>query len=54
MEARGFGAVGVTRTVARPQPMRARDWWLLAATLGVVAAATGMSVWLGTWRLPFA
>lgn len=54
MEARGFGAVDATRTVARPQPMLARDWWLLAATLGVVLAATGLSVWLGTWRLPFA
>ena len=30
MEARGFGATGVHRTIARPQPMLARDWWLIA------------------------
>ncbi len=54
MEARGFGATDVTRTVARPQPMLARDWGLLAVTLLVVVAATTVSVALGQWRLPFA
>ena len=29
MDARGFGATGVARTVARPQPMRAADWALV-------------------------
>jgi energy-coupling factor transport system permease protein len=54
MEARGFGATGVQRTVARPQPMLARDWWLVAATVLVVVAATTASVAVGAWRLPFA
>lgn len=53
MEARGFGATDVTRTVARPQPMLARDWALVAATVAVVAAATALSVTLGAWRPPF-
>jgi energy-coupling factor transport system permease protein len=54
MEARGFGATGVARTVARPQPLLARDWWLLAGTTAAVVAATAVSVALGAWRLPFA
>ncbi len=54
MEARGFGATGVQRTIARPQPMLARDWWLIAATVAVVLAATAMSVAVGAWRPPFA
>jgi energy-coupling factor transport system permease protein len=54
MEARGFGAGGVQRTVARPQPLLARDWWLLALTTLVVAAATAAAVAVGSWRLPFA
>jgi energy-coupling factor transport system permease protein len=54
MEARGFGATGFARTVARPQPMRPADWALVAATLAVVVAATAVSVAAGTWRLPFA
>lgn len=54
MEARGFGAADVERTVARPQPMLPRDWWLLAATVAVVAVAIALSVALGAWRLPFA
>ncbi|MGH8894500.1 MAG: energy-coupling factor transporter transmembrane component T family protein, partial [Actinomycetes bacterium] len=33
MEARGFGATGVERTVARPQPMRRGDWVLVGATV---------------------
>lgn len=54
MEARGFGATGVARSVARPQPMRLRDWVLVAATVAAVAGATAVSVALGSWRFPFA
>jgi energy-coupling factor transport system permease protein len=54
MEARGFGATDVARSVARPQPMRAGDWALVAATAAAVLTATAMSVAVGAWRLPFA
>ena len=54
MEARGFGATGVTRTVARPQPMRRADWALVAATVAAIATSTAVSVAVGAWRLPFA
>lgn len=54
MEARGFGATGVERTVARPQPMRAGDWWLIAAAVAAVVVATTVSVAVGAWRPPFA
>lgn len=49
MEARGFGA-RPCRSVARPQRMRLADWMLVAAALAVGAAATGISLALGTWR----
>ena len=54
MEARGFGATDLARTVARPQPMRAPDWWLIVAAVAAVLAATGVSVAMGSWRPPFA
>jgi len=54
MDARGFGATGVVRTVARSQPIRPADWLLVAATAVTVAGAIAVSVALGTWRLPFA
>jgi len=54
MEARGFGATGVERTVARPQPMRTGDWMLIAGTVAAVLVATAVSVAVGSWRLPFA
>ncbi len=54
MEARGFGATDVPRSVARPQPMRGGDWILIAATVGAVLTATAVSVAVGSWRLPFA
>ena len=54
MEARGFGATGVPRTMAREQPMVARDWWLLAGTAAAVLAATAVSVAVGAGRPPFA
>lgn len=49
MDARGFGA-NACRTLARPQPMGARDASLVAGAIAVVAAATGASIALGTWR----
>ncbi len=54
MEARGFGATDTVRTVARPQPVLARDWWLLVGTASIVLGATAVSVSVGAWRLPFA
>jgi energy-coupling factor transport system permease protein len=54
MEARGFGATDVVRTVARPQPMRAGDWALIGGTVAAVLLATAVSVAVGAWRLPFA
>jgi len=53
MEARGFGSTGVARSVARPQPMRAGDWRLVAAAVVAVLVATTVSVAVGAWRLPF-
>jgi energy-coupling factor transport system permease protein len=49
MEARGFGALP-TRTVARPQRMRAGDWAWIAGAVGLGAGAIGLSLLLGTWR----
>jgi len=54
MEARGFGATDVARSVARPQPMRPGDWGLIAAAVAAVLVATGVSVAVGSWRPPFA
>jgi energy-coupling factor transport system permease protein len=48
MEARGFDS-GHERSVARPQPMRPPDWWLLAATVAVVLLVTAVSVEAGSW-----
>jgi energy-coupling factor transport system permease protein len=48
MEARGFDSGG-ERSVARPQPMRPPDWWLLAATVTVVLLVTAVSVAAGSW-----
>jgi energy-coupling factor transport system permease protein len=52
MEARGFDA-GVARTVARPQPMRPRDWALVLAAVAAVGLATAVAVAAGTWSLAF-
>ncbi len=49
MEARGLGATG-GRTVARPQRMARRDWLLLLAALVAGAAATAISLAVGTYR----
>jgi ABC-type cobalt transport system, permease component CbiQ and related transporters len=48
MEARGFDS-GRERSVARPQPMRPVDWWLIAATVVVVLLVTTISVAAGSW-----
>jgi energy-coupling factor transport system permease protein len=53
MDARGFDVRG-PRTVARPQPMHAADWALIAGAAALVVAATAVSVAVGQWRLPFA
>jgi energy-coupling factor transport system permease protein len=53
MDARGFATAGVTRTIARPQPMRPGDWALIAATAAAVAVAIAVSVAVGAWRPPF-
>jgi energy-coupling factor transport system permease protein len=52
MEARGFDA-GRARSVARPQPLRARDWAVLGGTLVAVLLATAVSVAAGSWSLAF-
>ena len=48
MEARGFDTAG-PRSVARPQPMLAADWLLVAAAVVAVAGATAISVAAGSW-----
>jgi energy-coupling factor transport system permease protein len=53
MEARGFGALPC-RSVARPQHMAARDWWLIAAAATLGLAAIGLSLALGAWEFLFA
>jgi energy-coupling factor transport system permease protein len=52
MESRGLGSLPC-RTTARPQPMRRRDWALLAAGIAAAAGATAVSVVVGFWRPPF-
>jgi energy-coupling factor transport system permease protein len=53
MEARGFGAQPC-RTIARPQHLAARDWWLMAAAAALGAAAVAASLALGAWEFLFA
>jgi energy-coupling factor transport system permease protein len=48
MEARGFDSAQ-PRSVARPQPMRPPDWWLVVATIVVVLLVTAISVAAGSW-----
>jgi energy-coupling factor transport system permease protein len=52
MEARGFDTSG-ERSVARPQPVRAADRWLVAGSLAAVALATAISLALGSWAPAF-
>ncbi len=54
MEARGFGATDVARTVARPQVWVARDRLLVVGTALAVGGVTAVSVAVGAWALPFA
>lgn len=49
MEARGLGASDC-RTVARVQRLGREDWLLVAAAVGLAAAAVTTSIALGTWR----
>lgn len=49
LDARGFGRRRC-RTLARPRPIRAADWAVLAAAIGLAGAATAASLALGTWR----
>jgi energy-coupling factor transport system permease protein len=51
MDGRGFAARGSPcRTLARPRPIVARDWALIAASIAVAALASALSVALGSWR----
>ncbi len=49
MDGRGFADLGY-RTLARPRPIVAQDWALIAASFAVAALATAASVALGSWR----
>jgi energy-coupling factor transport system permease protein len=49
MDGRGFADVGC-HTLARPRPIVARDWALIAASFAVATLATGASIGLGSWR----
>jgi len=49
MDGRGFADLGC-RTLARPRPIVAQDWALIAASFAVAALATAASVALGSWR----
>jgi energy-coupling factor transport system permease protein len=51
MEARGLGSG--TRSIARPQVWRGTDTLLVVAALAVGAAATAVSIGLGTYRFLF-
>lgn len=50
MDARAFGATDQP-TAARELPMLARDWSFLFLAVALTAAATTVSVALGTWQL---
>ena len=49
MEARGFG-VTATRSWARPRRMHPGDWALIGAAVLLAAAASWLSLALGSWR----
>jgi energy-coupling factor transport system permease protein len=50
MDGRGFALGSPCRTLARPRPVVARDWALIAASFAVAALASALSVALGSWR----
>jgi energy-coupling factor transport system permease protein len=49
MEGRGFGT-RPCRTVARPQRVVRRDWYLVGAAAGLAVVAVAVSAATGTWR----
>jgi energy-coupling factor transport system permease protein len=49
MDGRGFAVPGC-RTLARPRPILARDWSLVAAALAIAVAASATSLALGSWH----
>jgi energy-coupling factor transport system permease protein len=49
MDGRGFADAGC-HTLARPRPIAAQDWALIAASFAVATLATGASIALGSWR----
>jgi energy-coupling factor transport system permease protein len=49
MDGRGF-ADPRCRTLARPRPILARDWWLILASLTVAGLASAASIAVGSWR----
>jgi energy-coupling factor transport system permease protein len=49
MDARGFGR-RPCRTLARPRPIRARDWLVIAAAVALAAAGIALSIAIGEWR----
>lgn len=53
MDGRGF-ADAHCRTLARPRPIVAQDWALIAASLAIAAMATSASIALGSWRFVLA
>jgi energy-coupling factor transport system permease protein len=52
MESRGFGS-RPCRSIARPQAMRAADWWLMGGAAALGATAISVSAALGSWRFLF-
>jgi energy-coupling factor transport system permease protein len=49
MDARGFGRQPC-RTLARPRPIRARDWLVLVAAVALAATGIALSITVGEWR----
>jgi energy-coupling factor transport system permease protein len=52
MESRGFGS-RPCRSIARPQAMRAADWWLMGGAVALGVTAISVSAALGRWRFLF-
>jgi energy-coupling factor transport system permease protein len=49
MDGRGFADQGC-RTLARPRPIDARDWSVIAAAITVAVITTSVSLAVGSWR----
>ncbi|MET0782875.1 MAG: energy-coupling factor transporter transmembrane component T [Leifsonia flava] len=54
MEARGFGAVHVERSWARPSTFGAREVLLVMLGAAIAVAAVAAAVWAGTWSFVLA